>query len=84
MEIGPIPGIRAIQPVQSSRAANDLSGVFRVEFQREQQDHYAPHSENSERGIEDEDESGESESPDGEPIRASSDDSGDRQVSFFA
>lgn len=83
MEIGPIPGIRSIQPVQSRRIASDLSGVFRVEFQREQQERYTPHKETSERGIE-EDESAENDTPDGDSGRSSFDESGDRQVSFFA
>lgn len=83
MEIGPIPGIRLLQTVQSKRAASDLSGVFRVEFQREQQERYTPHKETSERGIEEE-EPAENEAPDGESARSNPDESGDRQVSFFA
>lgn len=86
MEIGPIPGIRAVLPVQTSRPASDLSAVFRVEFQREQQERYTPHERNAERGLEDEDdESGPGEMFEAEPIRTgNSDEGGDRQISFFA
>ena len=40
MEIGPIPGIRAVSPVQPNRDASDLSAVFRAEFQGERQESY--------------------------------------------
>jgi hypothetical protein len=60
MEIGPVSGIRAVQPVQADRTARDLSGVFRVEFQREQaQDSYSPRREGSDRGIEDDEDQAE-------------------------
>lgn len=85
MEIGPIPGLRAVPTVQTNRAASDLSAVFRVEFQREpEQDTYAPHHE-SERGLEgEEDETGEQEeSGDAEPARVAHP-QGDGTINFFA
>ena len=86
MEIGPIPGIRAVQPVQSNRTPNDLSGVFRVEFQREQQqERYTPHRQGAERGLEDDDDetAAQDETTDAAPIHAANEGPG-RQISFFA
>ncbi|MFP5236358.1 MAG: hypothetical protein ACLGSD_10675 [Acidobacteriota bacterium] len=81
MEIGAIPGIGAVQPVRAERTAKDLAGVFRVEFQREQQDSYSPHREGADRGLEEE----QDEAAETSGIRAAADsgDGADR-VSFFA
>ena len=84
MEIGPIPGIRAVQPIRSTPASGDLSGVFRVDFQRQQQERYKSHQETSERGLEEEDQPAESDTPDGAPPSSGPDGSGERQISFFA
>ncbi len=71
MEIGPIPGIRAVQPVQAKRTGGDLSGVFRVEFQREREESYTPHGQNAERGLEDEEaDAALAEPAEAEPVRA--------------
>lgn len=89
MEIGPIPGIRAVSPVQSNRAASDLSAVFRAEFQGERQESYTPHRQSAERGLEDEEEDDsaleEDDEMEAEPVRQAAAprlDSG--KINFFA
>jgi hypothetical protein len=89
MEIGPIPGIRAVSPIQSSRTSSDLSAVFRVEFQREREESYTPHSQSAEPGLEDEDadelDLDEADSVDAEPVLATSPRTQDAgRISFIA
>lgn len=87
MGIAPICGF-PILPARSESGGGDLSGVFRVEFQREQQkDNYSPHHERADRGLEDEqseppsqDEAGES----GELQTAAESGGGDNRISIFA
>lgn len=55
MDIGPISAIRPVSMVRSQSAAPDLAGVFRVEFQREQDERYTPSQQKASRGLEDED-----------------------------
>ncbi len=94
MEIGPIPGIRAVPALQSTRAASDLSAVFRVEFRREQQESYTPTRQSAERGLEEEDESAQQQE-DAEPeqddaadsalpLQARSGSGHSGEISFFA
>lgn len=61
MELGAIPAIRPLVAPQPNRVDRDLSGVFQVEFQREQQESYTPHHQSADRGLEDEDSSPETE-----------------------
>lgn len=89
MEIGAIPGIRLVQPLREEQAARDLSGVFRVEFQREQQqDSYSPRRDGADRGIEDDEEQAEGgdEIAESEVLRAgeAAEGGGEKRVSLIA
>lgn len=56
MEIGPITSIRPVPVVRPSRTNDDLSGVFSVEFRKQNQDEtYTPSHQKASRGLEDED-----------------------------
>jgi hypothetical protein len=55
MEIGPIPGIRPVTMIKPSRAAEDLTAVFAIEFGREQNDNNSSSHQKASRGLEDED-----------------------------
>ncbi len=79
MEIGPILGIRPVAPVAPRPAAPDLSGVFAVEFRKQDQDATYTSSQKASRGLEEENE-------DNDFFEAESGDSGlpSSQISFFA
>lgn len=87
MGIVPISGI-PILTVEPAPSDSGLSGVVRVEFQREsQQDSYSPHREGADRGPEDEQTDPEAleQQPDSSELQASPDIAeSDNQISFFA
>lgn len=84
MSIVPISGI-PILPAQPHPADSGLSGVVRVEFQREQQDSYSPHRENADRGLEDEPGEPTPQEPESSELQASPDPAeSENQISFFA
>ena len=87
MGIVPISGIASL-PLRTERTDGELSGVFRVEFQREQeQDSYSPEREGADRGLEaEQDEPVEqAEGAGSSEFQGSADSSdGGAQINFFA
>lgn len=84
MGIVPISGIPAL-PTQPDRTESGVSGVFRVEFDRQQQDSYSPHREGTDRGLEDEQTHLGKQEPESSELQAAPDPAeSENQISFFA
>lgn len=84
MGIVPISGIPAL-PAQPDRTDSGVSGVFRVEFDRRQQDSYSPHREGTDRGLEEEQADPGKQEQESSELQASPDPAeSENKISFFA
>jgi hypothetical protein len=91
MGIGPIIGIRPIPMVKPPASAPDLTGVFDIEFRRQEQDEtYSPSHQALARGLEDEESGedtlslGDEQPPEENSTSFEHDPANQRRVSFFA